>query len=96
MAFQEGDRGELLVDLAGLAVDLDEALKLGEFVEGGHAGLGEVEDVGELAVGFDLGLDAGVGDEGGHDDEDGEGRLNSGRNTLQIGQLLFLLITRIL
>lgn len=55
-----------------------------------------MEDVGELSIRDYLGFDFREGDEGGHDDESFELGLYMVRVTLQMGQWLFLLMTRIL
>lgn len=96
MLLEKGHRGELLVNFAWLAVDFDEAFILREFFECVPAGLVEVEDVGELAIGDDILLDGCVRTELGHDDNVFKGHLNREGATLQMGHWLFLLITRIL
>jgi hypothetical protein len=96
MFFEEGDRGELLISFARFAVDFNEALELCQFLKGISACLADMEDVSELNVRDDFGLDVLEGDELVGDDDVLEFSLNGCGFTLQIGQELFLLMTRIL
>lgn len=94
--FQEGCGGEFFINFAGLAVGLDEALEFVQLLEGVPALFGAEEDICEVLIGEEVGLEALEGLELGHDDDVFEGELNGTADTLQMGHWLFLLITRIL
>ena len=96
MFFEEGDGGELLISFARFAIDFNETLELCQFLKGISTGLADMEDVSELNVRHDFGLDFLEGDELVSDDDILELGLNGCGFTLQIGQELFLLMTRIL
>jgi hypothetical protein len=82
---QKGNRGELLINFAVLAVDFNEALVLVEFLENRTAVVGGVEDVCELFVGEDVGLELVEGGDGVGDDDGLEGELGGQKGTLQMG-----------
>jgi hypothetical protein len=98
MLFEEGYRGEFLVELTGLAIYLDEALVLSKFLEGFLPLNVRKEDIAVDFIGDDLFLDGGEGLEFGHNNHLLTGSLRKIKNksTLQMGQVLFLLITLIL
>jgi hypothetical protein len=96
MFFEEGHRRELFVYLARLPPDFDEALELSQPLECITTGLADMEDVCEHGVRDDFSVYFVIGNELVHNDDVLESDLNGTRCTLQIGQLLFLLITRIL
>lgn len=97
MFFEKGDRGELLVDFAGFAIDFDEALVLSQFLESKLTRLRSVENIAELAICHHLPFYRVVGSNFWSDDDDVfEGKLYERRSTLQMGHWLFLLMTRIL
>jgi hypothetical protein len=96
MLFEKGCGGKFLINFAGLAVGLDEALEFVQLLEGVPAFFRAEEDICEVLIGEEVDLEALEGLELGHDDDVLERELNGRADTLQIGHWLFLLITRIL